>query len=150
VNVAVVGCGVRGSIVAALLTGAGVEQLSLIDGGFVAEADIAAGPLQFRPDLRASKADALVSKLALLNPAVHAQAFPADLDAENASAILAGVDVVVDCVGEAEVSEALAAAAQRGEIRLVAPGEEFSPAEVSSARAVAIGALQADEVLASR
>lgn len=149
-NVAVIGCGVRGSIVAALLAGAGVEEVSLVDGGFVSEEDIGVSPLQFTPDLRAGKADALVAKLGLINPAVHAQAFPADLGSENAVAILTGVDVVVDCAGPGEVSEAVELAATEIGIVLVATPDGYSPAEVSSARAVAVGALQADEALALR
>jgi molybdopterin/thiamine biosynthesis adenylyltransferase len=150
VNVAVVGCGVRGSIVAALLAGAGVEELYLIDGGFVEDTDIASGPLQFRPDLRASKPDALVAKVALLSSSVHAQAFPADLGEENAAAILAGADLVVDCVGIPEVSEAIARAAGDFGIPVCAPPEQYSPQSASSAEAVAVGAGQAGDALAAR
>lgn len=147
-NVAVIGCGVRGSIVAALLAGAGVEELSLVDGAFVEEGDIGVSPLQFTPDLRAGKADALVAKLGLLNPRVHAQAFPADLDGANAVAILTGADVVVDCAGVSEVSEAVELAAKEIGVVVVAAPDGYSPSEVSAARAVAVGANQADEVLA--
>ncbi|MBI2690838.1 MAG: ThiF family adenylyltransferase [Solirubrobacterales bacterium] len=149
-NVAVIGCGVRGSIVAALLAGAGVEELALVDGAFVEEGDIGVNPLQFTPDLRAGKADALVAKLGLLNPRVHAQAFPADLDAANAVAILTGVDCVVDCAGVVEISEAIELAAKEIGIPVVAPAEDFVAEEDSVARAVAVGADQAGEALALR
>jgi tRNA A37 threonylcarbamoyladenosine dehydratase len=150
VNVAVIGCGVRGSIVAALLAGAGVEEIALVDGAVVAEEDLGVSPLQFTPDLRAGKADALVAKLGLINPRSHAQAFPADLTAENAVAILTGVDCVVDCAGPGEVSEALESAAKEIEVALVAPPAGYSREATSPAQAVSVGALQADEVLTLR
>lgn len=149
-NVAVIGCGVRGSIVAALLAGAGVEELSLVDGAFVEEGDIGVSPLQFTPDLRAGKADALVAKLGLLNPAVHAQAFPADVDAANTVAILTGADVVVDCSNDAAASEAVELAAKESGIVLVVAPAGYASDGVSAAEAVSVGALQAHEVLAHR
>jgi molybdopterin/thiamine biosynthesis adenylyltransferase len=149
-NVAIVGCGVRGSIVAALLAGAGVEELALVDEAFVEEGDIGLSPLQFTPDLRAVKAEALVGKLGLLNPRVLAQPFPANLNAENALAILTGADCVVDCVGVAEVAEAIEAAAYEIGIPVVSPPPDYDAAEVSAARAVAVGADQADTALAFR
>jgi adenylyltransferase/sulfurtransferase len=150
VNVAVIGCGVRGSIVAALLAGAGVEEISLVDGAFVEEGDIGVSPLQFTPDLRAGKADALVAKLGLINPAVHAQAFPADVGSENALAILTGADVVVDCVGAAEVSEAVESAVKETGIVLVAAPDGYVRDAVSVPEAVSVGALQAHEALGHR
>ena len=86
-NVAVIGCGVRGSVAAALLAGAGVEELSLVDEALVEETDVGRHPLQFSPDVGSGKADALVAKLALVNSRIHAQAFPANLSAENATAM---------------------------------------------------------------
>jgi adenylyltransferase/sulfurtransferase len=150
VNVAIIGCGVRGSIVAALLAGAGVEELSLVDGAFVEEGDIGVSPLQFSPDLRAGKADALVAKLGLINPGVHAQAFPADLDGANAVAILTGADVVVDCAGVGEVSEAVELASTEIGIVVVAAPVGYLRDEVEPAEAVSVGALQAHEVLGHR
>ncbi|MBJ7355659.1 MAG: ThiF family adenylyltransferase, partial [Thermoleophilaceae bacterium] len=129
---------------------AGVEEISLVDGGFVEEGDIGVSPLQFTPDLRAGKADALVAKLGLINPGVHAQAFPADLGAENAAAILTGADCVVDCVGDLDVSAAVELAAKELGIAVVAAPEGYSPETVSAAEAVSIGALQAHEALRHR
>lgn len=148
-NVAIIGCGVRGSIVAVLLAGGIVKELSLIDGGFVEADDIGRNPMLFGPDVRAGKADSLVAKLALINPDLLAIPFPADLDADNAEAILAGADVVVDCVGDAAISEAIARSAEHHGARLVGPPAGYEAALVSPARAVAVGAEQADRVLAA-
>lgn len=135
---------------AALLAGAGVEELSLVDGAFVEEDDLGSHPLQFTPDLRAGKADALVAKIALISSSTHAQAFPAELDSVNAVAILTGADCALDCAGDAETSEHVEEAAKGLGIPVVAPPAGYDPGTVSAAIAAAIGAIQADLVLAVR
>lgn len=149
-NVAVVGCGVRGSILAALLAGAGVEEISLIDGGHVAEQDIGLHPLQFAPDLRAVRAEALAFKLNLISPSVLAVPFPANLDQDNAEAILAGADCIADCAGSEAVTQSILDAVALPRTPVVAPPGDYNADEISPARAVAIGALQADLVIGLR
>jgi adenylyltransferase/sulfurtransferase len=149
-NVAVVGCGVRGSIVAALLAGAGVEELSLIDGASVDESDLRSHPLQFTPDQFASKPVALLGKLGLINPSVLAQPFPAFVDHTNANVILDGADCVVDCSNDPIAGPLIVDACATLGIPLVKPPEQFESTEASVAVAVAVGALQADLVLEAR
>lgn len=148
-NVVVVGCGVRGALVAGLLASAGVEELSLVDGAIVEQDDLGAHPLQFTPDIHAAKPEALAAKLGLVNPAVFAQPFPAYVEASNAAAIIAGSDAVVDCTGSAEATAALSEACAESAIPLVEPPADFS-AEVDVALASAVGAEQAAAVLALR
>jgi molybdopterin/thiamine biosynthesis adenylyltransferase len=150
VHVAIVGCGVRGSLVAALLAGAGVEELALIDGASVEEADLGSHPLQFTPDLFASKPEALTAKLGLINAEVHAQPFPAFVAEGNAEAILTGSDCVVDCSNDDFAGPLIAEACATLSIPLVAPPEGFDPAEVTPAFASAIAALQAELALGTR
>lgn len=147
-SIAVIGCGVRGSIAAALLAAGGVDELSLVDGGFVEQEDLGVGPLIFTPDLRAAKADALVSKLALIAPTTHAMAFPANLDEDNAGAILLGASAVLDCVGTPKVAEALAAAAAEHGIDLISPQDGYDAQAVATPDAVAAAAEQAGRALA--
>lgn len=149
-NVAIVGCGVRGSLVAALLAGAGVEELSLIDGASVEESDLGSHPLQFTPDLHASKPEALAAKLGLINASVHAQPFPAFVDHANANLILDGADCVVDCANDSIASPLIVDACATIGIPLVAPPAEYESADATPAQAASVGALQAHEVLALR
>lgn len=146
-NIAVVGCGLRGAIAAALLAGAGVDQLSLIDGAFVEEEDLGRHPLQFTPDLRLARADALGAKVGLINPKVLAQPFPAFLDEDNCAAILSGADCAIDCAGDEGVTAAILAGAQTLGIPVILPPEDFDAAGIDSARACAVGALQAGVAL---
>lgn len=149
-NVAIIGCGVRGAVAAAVLAGARVEELSLVDEALVDTPDIGTHPLQFTPDVGMGKADSLVAKLGLISPTTHAQPFPANLDGQNAVAILTGADVVLDCVGDPEVTAAIEAAAEELGTKLVSAPAGYSPLEATPAQAVATGALQADEALRSR
>lgn len=93
----VVGVGTRGQVVAAHLAAAGVGRIGLVDGAFVEERDLRGGPLTFKPDLGSGKADSMAVKLGLINEAVHAEPFPANVDEANAELILQGAHVVVDC-----------------------------------------------------
>lgn len=147
--VTVVGCGVRGSVCAALLTGAAIDQVALVDGAFVTADDVGVHPLQFTPDVNASKPDALAAKLGLLNPDVLAEPFPADLTGENALAILSGSDIVVDCAGAAEVSRAIEHAAETLGFEAIAAPEGYAAESVTPAEAVAAGALQASWAIAA-
>jgi len=150
VNVAIVGCGVRGSLVAALLASSGVEELSLIDGAFVEDSDIGSHPFQFTPDLLANKSEALTGKLGLINPKVLAQPFPAFVTDQNASAILTGADCVVDCANDAEASPLIAAAAAELNIEVISPPTDYDPEAVNVATAGAVGAAQGERVLELR
>lgn len=149
-NVAIIGCGVRGSVAAAVLAGAGVEELSLVDEALVQSDEIGMHPLQFTPDVGTGKADALVAKLGLISPTTHAQPFPANLDASNAVAILTGADVVIDCVGHPDVTSAIESAATELGTALIPAPAGYSPTEATPGQAVSAGALQADEALRAR
>lgn len=146
-NVVIIGCGARGSLVAGLLTSAGVEELSLVDGALVEESDLGAHPLQYTPDLNAVKSEALVAKLGLINSKIFAQPFPAYLDASNASAITLGADVVVDCAGDPDATSAAESACADSGTPFVPAPADFTP-DVDVALAAAVAAEQAAAVLA--
>jgi adenylyltransferase/sulfurtransferase len=93
----VVGVGALGSPVATYLAAAGVGQIGLVDGDEVELSNLHRQPLHFTPDVGGGKAESAAAKLALLNPEVMVEPYPATLGADNAEAIVTGADVVVDC-----------------------------------------------------
>lgn len=115
----VIGLGARGTLVAAYLAAAGVGRIGLIDGAFVEEGDLGRGPLTFRPDLGAGKADGLAVKLGLIDAGVHAEPFPAFLDAKNADLIVQGADVVIDCTDNDAARLLVNDASLRNDVALV-------------------------------
>ena len=93
----VVGAGALGSPAATYLVAAGVGRVGIVDEDDVELSNLHRQPLHFTPDVGARKAESAAGKLGLLNPEVVVEPFPARLDEQNAEAILAGADVVVDC-----------------------------------------------------
>lgn len=116
----VVGVGARGQLVAAHLAAAGVGRVGLVDGAFVEERDLHGGPLTFKPDVGSGKADSMAVKLGLINEAVHAEPFPANVDEGNAVFILQDAHVVVDCTDNGSAHLRINDACVLNEIPLVA------------------------------
>ena len=98
----VIGAGALGSPVATYLAAAGVGQLGIVDGDVVELSNLHRQPLHFTPDVGQPKAEVAVAKLSLLNPEVLVEAYPVELTAPNAEAIVMGADVVVDCTDSFE------------------------------------------------
>ena len=96
-NAIVVGAGALGSPVGLYLAAAGVGRIGVVDSDVVELSNLHRQPLHFTPDLGVPKAHNAAVKLRALNPEVEVDPYPARLDEQNAEAIVAGVDVVVDC-----------------------------------------------------
>ena len=106
----VIGAGRAGSAAAAELVSCGVGYVAVVDGATVGLADLAGQAIYYTPDVGHGKADTLAVKLGLLNPEVQVDSYPVPLDEQNASAIVEGHDVVLDCTHESSVAAALEAA----------------------------------------
>ena len=106
----VIGAGAAGSAAAAELASRGVGYVAVVDGAAIALRDLAGQAVYYTPDVGQGKADTLAAKLGLLNPEVQVESYPVSLEAQNASAIVEGHDVVLDCTHDAAVAAALEAA----------------------------------------
>jgi adenylyltransferase/sulfurtransferase len=93
----VVGAGALGSPVATYLVAAGVGTVGVVDDGIVELSNLHRQPLHFTPDLGLPKVTTAAVKLRVLNPEVQVEEYQVRLEAQNAEAIVAGADVVVDC-----------------------------------------------------
>ena len=93
----IVGAGALGSPAAAYLAAAGVGRIGLVDSDPVELSNLARQPLHWTPDLGRNKAESAAAKLGALNPACLVEPYPVRLEADNAEAIVAGADVVLDC-----------------------------------------------------
>lgn len=96
-HVAVIGMGGLGAAAALYLAGAGVKELVLVDHDRVEESNLQRQILYTEGDIGQLKVDASHARLRGLNSSVKYTTHPFDLDESNASDILAGVDVVLDC-----------------------------------------------------
>lgn len=95
-RVAVVGAGGLGAAALPYLAAAGVGRIRLIDDDTVSLSNLQRQTLYATPDIGALKVERAARALASLNPDVAIEPCAVRLDAENADALLADVDVLAD------------------------------------------------------
>lgn len=95
-HVAVIGAGGIGSPAIQYLAAAGVGRLTVIDDDRVALSNLQRQTLFATDDVDTLKVEAAAAAVARLNPDVGVVAVAERIDAGNAAALLAGVDVVLD------------------------------------------------------
>lgn len=118
-HVAVIGAGGIGSPVIQYLAAAGVGRLTIIDDDVVDLSNLQRQTLFGTADEGASKVERAKAAVAALNPDVEVRAIPDRITADNAEAILASVDVVIDGSDNFGTRLAVADAALRLRIPLV-------------------------------
>ena len=97
-RVSVVGLGGLGGGVTEILARIGVGSLNLIDGDSFEDSNLNRQFLSTHKGLATQKADAAVERVLSVNASVAVAAHVDFLDADNAAGLLAGSDVVVDCL----------------------------------------------------
>lgn len=95
-RVAVIGAGGLGSPVIQYLAAAGVGHLTLIDDDAVSLSNLQRQTLFATADIGRPKVEVAAERVAALNPDVTVNAVAARITAENAAALLAGHDLIVD------------------------------------------------------
>ncbi|MBI3910578.1 MAG: ThiF family adenylyltransferase [Armatimonadetes bacterium] len=97
-RVAVVGCGATGSLIASLLTRAGVGTLRVLDRDFVDWTNLHRQVLYSEEDVTAGrpKAVAAVERLRRVNSDITIEPFVVDLNAANVEEHVGAVDLVMD------------------------------------------------------
>jgi molybdopterin/thiamine biosynthesis adenylyltransferase len=121
-SVLVIGAGALGSPVALYLAGAGVGRIGLVDDDAVELSNLHRQLLHFTPDLGVPKADSAAAKLRFLNPDVIVEPYRMRVDDANASALLEGQDLVVDCSDSFATRYAVNAACCAARVPLVEAG----------------------------
>jgi molybdopterin/thiamine biosynthesis adenylyltransferase len=97
-RVSVVGLGGLGGGVTEILARIGVGNLNLMDGDTFEDSNLNRQFLSTHKGLATPKADAAVERVQSVNASVVVEAHIEFLDADNAAVLLAGSDVVVDCL----------------------------------------------------
>ena len=95
-SVLVVGAGGLGCPVLQYLAGAGVGRLTIVDHDTVEESNLHRQPIYGMDDLGKLKAEAARDRLSRFNPDIAIDAVVARLTPQNASALVATADVIVD------------------------------------------------------
>jgi molybdopterin/thiamine biosynthesis adenylyltransferase len=94
----VVGLGGLGGAVTEILARLGLGHLTLVDGDRFEDSNLNRQLLSSCGTLGRSKADAARKRVGEINPSVAVTARPEFLSAQNAARLLAGCDVVIDCL----------------------------------------------------
>ncbi len=118
-GVAVLGCGGLGGAIIEGLARSGVGRLTVIDGDTFAPHNLNRQLLATMEALGRPKVEVARERVAAVNPAVEVTAYAAWADAENLSAMLAGVQVAVDALDTPRDRLLLQAAAREWGIPLV-------------------------------
>lgn len=95
-TVAIIGAGGIGSPAIQYLAAAGVGRLILIDDDAVEASNLQRQTIFATPDIGAAKVDAAAARARAINPNATVESRPARVNADNAAALLAGADVVLD------------------------------------------------------
>ncbi|WP_342641622.1 ThiF family adenylyltransferase [Rhodoligotrophos ferricapiens] len=103
-RVLVVGAGGLGSFVLPALAGAGVGKLVIVDHDVVDLSNLHRQPLFRMADIGKPKAEAACAAIHALNPEIACEAVVARLEPDNAEALVARVDLVVDAADSLAVS----------------------------------------------
>lgn len=106
-RVLLVGAGGLGSPAALWLAAAGVGCVGLADHDRVDLSNLHRQLLYGPADVRTPKVDAARARLAAVDPAVQVDVHPVEVTAENAPALVAAYDVVLDCTDQIPVRYAL-------------------------------------------
>lgn len=118
-HVLVVGAGGIGSPALQYLAAAGVGRLTIVDDDSVDASNLQRQTIYGTADLGAPKVEAAAAAIARLTPDVRVEARRQRIDAATASALLAGVDVVLDGCDNFATRLAVADAALAARVPLV-------------------------------
>ena len=102
-RVLVVGAGGLGCPALQALAGSGVGQLTVVDGDVIAQSNLARQWLHLPEDVGANKAESAKRAVVAMNPYVQVEAIAEMLTAENAEALIAAHDLVVDATDDMDV-----------------------------------------------
>jgi molybdopterin-synthase adenylyltransferase len=95
-HVVAIGAGGIGSPVLQYLAAAGVGQITVIDDDVVSLSNLQRQVLFGSGDVGAKKVEVAARRIAEINPDVSVRPVATRIDADNAAALLAGADVIVD------------------------------------------------------
>ncbi len=147
-RVAVVGIGGVGSWVAEALARSGVGALSLIDLDHIAESNTNRQIHALGDNYGKAKVLAMAERIAAINPVCRLTPVEVFVDADNAAALAAGHDVVVDCIDQVSAKAALIAACRAQAIAVITCGGAGGRIDPTRLREDDLARVQGDALLA--
>ena len=130
-RVLVVGCGGLGGHIIDMLARIGTGTLRVVDGDVFEKTNLNRQLLSQVPLLGVSKAKAAAEHVARVNPDVRVEAVEGFLTEENADALVAGCDAVVDALDNIPSRKILAASCEKANIPYIYGGIQGWVAQAS-------------------
>ncbi len=138
-RVLVAGCGGLGGYVIENLGRVGVGHLRIVDGDVFEESNLNRQLLSSHINLGKPKVLAAKQRMQAVNPQIEVEGFQTRITAENASELMQGCDLVVDCLDNISSRKNLQAACEetglalvhgavagwRGQVCVILPGEKL-------------------------
>ena len=134
-HIAVVGIGGVGSWAAEALARCAIGHITLIDMDHVSESNTNRQIQALGDAYGESKIDAMAARISAINPAVRVTLVDEFVSVENAGRLIAGFDIVLDCIDQVSAKAALIAAARDARIQVVscgAAGGRVDPLRIAS------------------
>lgn len=147
-RVAVVGVGGVGSWAAEALARSGVGRIALIDLDHVAESNTNRQVHALGDAYGKAKVVAMGERIAAINPACDVQAIEAFVTPENAAALAAGHDLVLDCIDQVRSKAALVACCCAQRIAVITCGAAGGRVDPTRLRTDDLARAQGDPLLA--
>lgn len=121
-RVAVLGIGGVGSWAAEALARSAVGNLSLIDLDHIAQSNTNRQIHALGDEFGKAKVQAMGERIAAINPRCEVTPIEAFIDPDNAAELLAGHDLVLDCIDQVKAKAALIAICHRQKIAVITCG----------------------------
>lgn len=147
-HVVVVGIGGVGSWTAEALARSAVGRLTLVDLDHVAESNTNRQIHALGDSYGQAKVDAMAERIRAINPACSVRTVDEFASAENAAALAAGADVVVDCADQVIAKAALIAAARAAGVAVITCGAAGGRIDPTRIRCEDLARLAGDPLLA--
>ncbi len=147
-RIAVVGIGGVGSWAAEALARSGVRRLTLIDLDHVAESNTNRQIHALDGAYGKPKVQAMADRIRAIDPMAETVAIEEFLDADNAEALLRGIDWVIDCTDAVRAKAALIACARAQGIGTVSCGAAGGRRDPGRLRVADLSAAVGDPLLA--
>jgi tRNA A37 threonylcarbamoyladenosine dehydratase len=147
-RVCVVGVGGVGSWAAEALARSGVGRLTLIDLDHVAESNINRQIHALDPTLGQAKVLAMAERIRTINPLAEVEGVEDFVTEDNAGALLAGFDVVIDAIDSVRAKVAIVLACRARRIALVMAGGAGGKSDPARIRVDDLSRTEQDPLLA--
>lgn len=147
-HVVVVGMGGVGSWAAEALARSAVGRLTLVDLDHVAESNTNRQIHALGDVYGKAKVDAMAERLVAINPRCRVRPVDEFATADNAASLVAGADVVLDCIDQVIAKAALIAAAHAAGVGIVTCGAAGGRLDPTRIRCEDLARLAGDPLLA--